>query len=203
MLAALGASPDGADALAGPLGDPKGLPEPWGSVATSAGPSSGVQTHASLPALPDFGQALGGGRGGVPGSLGSAGLACSGLGSAGGGSASAGDECLRALGGLMGGALGIRDSGAAWASGGGSGVERTSAPSPMALPPGSHYVLGGGVGELGSPGLLLSQDLQARSRMPGPRTTLQGCVMKQSGTQLLLMARDLLLCMKRGPEGCT
>ena len=176
-LAALGASTDGIDALAGPLEDPKGLPEPWGSAATSAGPSSGVQTHASLPTLPDFGQGLGGGRrGGAIGSVLGSGLGCSGLGSASGASASAGDDCLRALGGMLSGALGLREAdggglgladavggGGAWAAAGGGGAERASAASPMALPPGSHYVLGGGVGELGSPGLLLSQDLQARA----------------------------------------
>ncbi|KAK9846331.1 hypothetical protein WJX81_001692 [Elliptochloris bilobata] len=167
-LAALG----GPAALAGSLDDAKGLPEAWGSADTSAGPSSGVQTHASLAGLSDVGVGVGGmGRGGAGlGSMLGPGLEsgmASGLGSGGGASASAGDDCLRALGGMMGGGLGIRDDsgGGAWGSrhagvSGGRG-EGAGARSPMALPPGSHFVLGGGGDELGSPGLLLSQDLQA------------------------------------------
>lgn len=157
-----------------------GYAQAWGSAATSAGPSSGVQTHASLPGLSDFGLQLGGGGsagvggGGARVELGAALYARrgvrSGLGSvlgsdlgSGAASASAGDNCLRALGGLVGaGGGGGAGMGGGASCGWGAGEQR-GAPSPMALPPGAHFVLGGGGGELGSPGMLLSQDLQARA----------------------------------------
>lgn len=160
------------------------------SAATSAGPSSGVQTHASLPGMSDFGVGLG-----LAGPAAAAGPrrarsepgagvgACDG-GSAGPGlgprlgsglaSAGAGSNCLRALGGLMG------SSGGGWGGGGGGvggggGEQRGSAPSPMALPPGSHFVMGSS-GELGSPGLLLSQDLQVRPCWPACMRAPPACV---------------------------